>query len=157
MTKRSENDTKKANITIIFQIIKEIIKNACVIFTVIIFFIGILGYTLLLTGTMNTDAVFMSFVYAFVIAASHQIFKIKVLPNVSKHIMFFALVYIGFMFMYMPIVNRNMNPQSTLYLTISFIIIYLIGFGIVYLIKHVIQSKREKKQVYENQFDKLKK
>lgn len=157
MTKDAEDEMKKINISIILKIVKEIMKNACIIFTAMIFFVAILGYTVLLSETMNTYTVLISFVYAIVISASYKIFAIKVLPDVSKHIMFFALVYIGFIFMYMPAVNKNMNPNSTLYLTVGFVVIYLIGFGIVQLTKQIIRNKNDKKQTYENQFDKLKK
>jgi len=147
----------KINTKSILQIIKEIIKNACVIFAAMVFFIGMVGYNLLFTSTMNTGAVFMSFAYALLIAAAYKIFAIKILPVVSQHIIFFALIYIGFMFMYMPSVNQNITPQTTLYLTVGFVVVYFICLVVVQFIKYVIRSRNDKKQIYEDQFDKLKK
>ena len=143
---------KKINIKSILQVIKDIIKNGCVIFTAILFFIGTIGYLLAIPSEFTTEAVFMSFAYGVIIAAAYKVFSIKILPKISQHILFFALVYIGFMFVYMPTVNKNMTPQTTLYLTIAYVVVYLLCFGVVQFIKFLIRRRREKKQDYETQF-----
>ena len=147
---------KKINVSLIFRILREIVKNASVIFVVVVFTFGAIG-SFLGQSVMTIIAVYMCFIYALLIAASYKVYAIKVLPIISKHILFFALMYIGFIFIFMPTVNTNISSQTTLYLTVAYIVIYLICFGIVQFIKYIIRGRIEKKQNYENQFNKLKK
>jgi CDP-diglyceride synthetase len=141
----------KINIKQITGAVKEIIKNSCVIFAVLTFFIGLLGYFIGET-TMKTQAVFIGIIYALLIAASYKVFAIKAIPAISRHIIFFALMYVSFMFVYMPFVHENINAQTTLYLTIVFIAAYLVCFGVVQTVKYITRNARNKKEKYEKQF-----
>jgi hypothetical protein len=95
---------------------------------------------------------FMIALAALAAGISVQVYKIKKLPVISRHIAFFILLYLSFLLIFIPMSEHAPNENTTFYLSVAFIVIYLIVFGIVMGIKSVINSVRNKKLDYEKQF-----
>ena len=156
---------KKINIRNIFKIIKDAVTKACVYFTAIIILFNIIGkfggdssFALNILGTLyiyGDFAVNFCFMLAFasIIAGfSAQIFKIEKLPGMSRHILFFILLYIDFILILIPFSSHNVSQDSTLLLSVAFAVIYLVILGIVMGIKAIVKSAKNKKSDYEKQF-----
>ena len=161
---------KKENV---LKIIKDIFIKACIYFTcmpIVLAFIGALvtkivdpnslaspDFALAVYGFFNNPeflygTYFMFALTALAAGASVQIFRIKKLPAASLHIAFFILLYLDFLLIFIPLSPYSITSGSTLYLSVIFIVIYLIVLGIVMGIKAAVNSGKNKKLDYENQF-----
>jgi len=156
---------KKINISDIKKIIKSILIQTCIYFTGIIILLNIMGkflnntyFALNILGTLYLYDEF-AINYCFMIAlvslwagAAAQIFKVQKLPAVSRHIIFFILLYLDFLLIILPLSSYTVNQDSTLLLSVAFTVVYLVIFGIIMGIKAIINSAKNKKLSYEKQF-----
>jgi hypothetical protein len=136
---------------IIIEITKDILLKTCIYFTFL---------TLILTAggfILNVDTFAPKFCFMFILAAlgagiAVQIFKIEKFPMASRHIAFFILLYLDFLLIFIPLSEYTPNQNTTLYLSIIFIILYLVIFGIIMGIKSIVNSFRNKNLKYDKQF-----
>lgn len=164
---------KKENV---LKLIKDILTKACIYFTCMPLFMAALAALvnkIVVPADTSTD--FSLAIYGFVnnpdflygtylvfactalgAAAAVQVYKIKKLPSASRHILFFVLLYLVLLLIFIPLSPYKLTSVSTLYLSVVFIIIYLIVFGIIMGVKAIINSSKNKKLKYENQFDEVK-
>jgi len=149
----------------VLDIIKDIFIKACVYFTVMILSMNVIGLFLGATSfAQNILGVFhlhdqfaQSFIFIFILASvfaggSVQVFKIKKLPVISRHIAFFILLYLDFLLVIVPFGNYSVNQGTTLLLSVAFIVIYFVVLGIIAGIKAIINSAGNKNLKYEKQF-----
>jgi len=142
---------KKINIRYILSIIKDILTKTCIYFAVLIF-----GVTLIaapFNRNLNPVTCFMFALASLGAGIAVQVFKIKQIPVVSRHIAFCILLYLDFILIVIP--SSGYNPQrsdATLLLSVCFIVIYFIIFGIIMGIKAIINAVRNKNLKYEEQF-----
>jgi len=141
---------KKINIKNISDIIKDVLTKACIYFSVMI--LMIITVSVFLNTPLRADTCFMFALAALSAGISVQVFKIKKLPVISRHIAFFILLYLSFLLIFIPLSDYTVNPNTTFYLSIAFIVIYFIIFGIIAGIKAIITSVRNKNLEYEKQF-----
>jgi hypothetical protein len=132
------------------KIIKDILTKTCVYYTFV---------TLAVTAVASFFSlpVYPGAYLVFALAAlgagvSVQIFKIEKLPAVSKHIAFFILIYLNFLLVVLPMSEYQMRQSSVLLLSVAFITIYIVIFGIFLFVKFIVGSIKNKKLKYENQF-----
>jgi len=160
---------KKINYKMILSIIKDMFIKMSIYFTIIVILLNILGkffennyFALNILGVLHMyDKTAPSFTFMLILASliagiAVQIFKIEKLPSISKHIIFFILLYLDFLLIVIPLSKYNANQETTLLLSVAFIVIYLVIFGIIMGIKAIVNSNKNKKLKYENQFDKVK-
>ena len=160
---------KKENV---LNIIKDILIKTCIYFTCMPVAMALLAALVTRIVTPDTSSNDFSLaIYGFAnnpeflygtlkvliptalgAAISIQVYKIKKLPPASKHILFFILLYLDFLLIFIPLSSYKLTSVSTLYLSVIFIVIYFIVFGIITAIKSIINSNRNKKLKYENQF-----
>ncbi|MCL1859679.1 MAG: hypothetical protein FWF92_10670 [Oscillospiraceae bacterium] len=156
---------KKINVFDILKIIKDIFIKACIYFSAVIILFNILGkfmgntsFALNILGTFYIYDIFaLNFCFVLALAsilagAAAQVFKIKKLPLMSRHIAFFILLYLDFLLIIIPLSAYTVNQDSTLFLSVAFTVVYLIIFGIAMAIKAIINSAGNKKSDYEKQF-----
>ena len=155
----------------ILSAVKDALVKACIYFTVMPVFLGILAsllnklmadpisypdYALAVLGfvdhAFNSGTYFPFVLTALGAGAAVQVFKIEKLPRASRHIAFFILIYLDFILVFMPLSSYTVNQNTTLLLSAAFMIIYLLVFGISAAAKAVIKSAKNKKQNYEKQF-----
>ena len=159
---------KKENV---LSIIKDILIKTCIYFTVIPLVLAVIAsfvnrvanpvaspdFTLAALGFINSvfhsGTYFMYIAAALIAGAAVQIFKVEKLPAASLNIAFFILLYLDFILVFIPLSPYSVTPGSTLYLSIAFIVIYLVVFGIVAGVKAILNSAKNKKLKYENQFE----
>jgi len=165
------NNTKKENV---LNIIKDILLKSCVYFAVmpiaLAFTGGLVNYFIVIDPNASPDFIMAvygfynnpNFLYGtylmFALAAlwagaAAQVFKIKKIPEASLHIAFFILIYLDFLLIFIPFSPYTLASGSTLYLSIAFIVIYLIIFGIVAAVKKFRAALKEKKSGYKKQFE----
>ena len=138
----------------IFNIVKDVLIKACVYFSLMILVITAIGAPF--NQNLNTATCFMFALAAFGAGASAQIFKIDKLPAPSRHIAFFICLYFVFIFIVLPFSGYSpTRSDSTLLMSVAFIIIYLIILGIAVGIKAINNAVKNKKLKYENQFNKF--
>ena len=138
----------------ILEIIKDILTKSCIYFTVMIL-IMVTAATFF-NLDLNPAIYLMFALSAFGAGMAVQIFRIEKIPAASRHIAFFILLYLDFLLIFIPLSKYSANQTTTLYLSVIFIIIYLVVFGIITGIKAIVNSNRNKKLKYENQFDEIK-
>ena len=156
---------KKINIKTIFDITKDILAKTCIYFSCAVILLNIAGKffnnttfaqnilgTLYLYDAFAQSFVYMLFLASFFAGAAAQIFKIKKLPAISRHIAFFILLYLDFLLVIIPFSNYTITNDGILLLSVAFVIIYLIIFGIVMGIRAIINYVRNKNLKYEKQF-----
>ena len=145
---------------IALDILKDAVIKACVCFTSIIIIINIISVPLStqrvglqlnmhVEGWLTSSLVFMFALASFLIGAAAQVFKIAKLPKFSRQIIFFILSYGIFIIIVIPMSNHQISPDSTLLLSVAFIIIYLVIFGIRAGIRAALRSAANKKSDYE--------
>ena len=145
---------KKINVFDVLKILKDIFIKTCVYFTFMT--LGITAVASFLNLTLNSDTYLMFALSALGAGTAVQIFKIEILPAVSRHIAFFILLYLDFLLIFIPLSKYTTTANTTFYLSIIFIVFYLIIFGIVMGISAVINSVRNKNLKYEKQFKSVK-
>ena len=81
------------------------------------------------------------------------------MPAVSRHIAFFILLYLDFILVFIalrlifiPWSEYRLSSSSTLYLSVTFIAVYLVIFGIYMGSKAAVNSVKNKKLEYVKQF-----
>ena len=152
---------------IVKAILTDIIRKTCRYFTVaILVYNAILaslhtGVAITLIGAAinvranMTPSIVLVFILASLFAAiSTQIFKITKIPVFARHLGFFILVYGTFIFAVVPLSPGPVRPQTTLMLSIIFIVVYLVIFSIYMGIKAIISSRRNKKSEYKEVYKK---
>ena len=161
---------KKINISDILKITKDIFAKTCIYFSIIVILFNILGkflqntsFALNVFGALYTydplaqNFAFMLLFASFFAGTAFQVFKIKKLPAISRHIAFFVLLYIDFILIVLFFTSYQPTGQdATLLLSVAFITIYLVILGIVMGIKAIINVIRNSNLKYENQFKNLK-
>ena len=153
------------NVLNITNITKDIFTKACIYFSVMILSMNIIGIFLSATSfAQNILGVFhlhdqfaQNFIFIFMLASvfaggAVQVFKIKKLPVFSRHIAFFILLYLIFLLVIVPFGNYSVNQGTTLLLSVAFIVIYFVVFGMTAGIKAIINSAKNKNLKYEKQF-----
>jgi len=152
----------KIKITDVFNIIKDILIKSCIYFTLIMI-VFIIGGPIFAQGGIGFIDMLAFILSALFAGLAVQVYKIKKIPAISRHIMFFILLYIDFLFatvifrmILMPWNDQILKSGSTLLLSACFIAIYLVIFGIVMGIKAIINSKKNKNLEYEKQFKNVK-
>ena len=148
---------KKTIISYIPAIIKDMLIKACIYFSAMTIIATVVCTFII---TLDVFAPSMCFIFAWVsliAGAAAQIYRIKKLPAISRHIAFFILIYLDFIFMILlwtsnEISSYSMTSNSLLYLSVVFIAIYFVIFGIVMGIKAIVNSAKNKKLEYEKQF-----
>ena len=141
----------------VLAIVKDSLTKACVCFTVSILIFNIVGAALFLNVQMSwlTPSLFFMFALAsFLAGIAAQVFKITKIPAFSRHISFFILIYAIFFIVAVPLSNHSAREDTTLVLSVAFIAIYLVIFGIYMGIKSAVKavhnSKLKYEQVYKN-------
>ena len=135
----------------IINIIKDILIKSCIYFTAVT--IAFTFIALLIAQDIFTPYTCYMFALAALGAGiAVQVFKIKQLPAVSRHIAFFILLYLDFIIVVILIKKYAASPNTTFYLSVLFVVVYLAVLGIVTGIKAAVNSARNKKSKYEKQF-----
>ena len=134
----------------IINIIKDIFIKACIYFTIVTLFFNILAW--FLNQILNYGIYFMFFLASLGAGVFVQIFKVEKIPSSSRHILFFILLYLDFLLICVPLSKYTATQSTTLYLSVIFIVLYLVIFGIYAGIKAIINSVKNKKLKYDNQF-----
>lgn len=161
---------KKIKISDVLNITKDILTKTCIYFSGIILLFNILGkffgttsFALNTLGVLHRynaaapSFVFMFLFVSFFAGAAAQVYKITKLPALSRHIAFFILLYIDFMLIVLLFSNYTPTHQNyTFLLSVTFIAIYLVIFGIVMGIKTIINYMKNKNLKYEKQFKNVK-
>ena len=156
----------KKNISYILSIIKDAFVKACIFFTAIIILFNLLGKfmgntsfamnilgTLYIYDTFAINFCFMLVLASFLAGASAQIFRIKKLPALSLHIVFFILLYLDLMLVIVPFSRYSMvNQNAILLLSVAFFVVYAVVLGIIMGIKAIVNASKNKKSNYEKQF-----
>ena len=148
-------------------ILKDILIKACVYFTGMIIIINLISVPLSrqdvglqlglhVEGWLTASLIFMFALAAFLVGAAAQVHKITKIPALSRHIVFFILNYAIFLTVVLPMSNHQLSPDSTLLLSVAFIIIYLIILGIYTGIKSALKSADNKKSDYDGVFKNVK-
>jgi len=141
-------------------ILKDSLIKACVCFTVMILIMNIIALHLAtsafsvrlglnITGWLTTSLLFMFALASFLAGAAAQVHKITKIPAFSRHIIHFILNYGIFFIVIIPMSNHPINSGTTLFLSVVFIAIYLVIFGIYAGIKAIINRSRNKKLKYD--------
>jgi len=144
---------KKINVNYIFTIIKDILTKACIFFTIMTIILTIIAQFLNMTFNSGT---YLMFVFSALGAgAAVQIFRVEKIPKASRHIAFFILLYFDFLLIFIPLSSYTATQSTTLYLSVIFIIAYLVIFGIIAGIKAIMNAVRNKKLKYDKQFENL--
>ena len=152
-------------ILIILAVLKDILQKACIYFTSLILIFNIISVPLAATQTgaqlrLNVDGwltptlIFMFALASFLAGAATQVYKITKIPVFSRHIIFFILSYGIFIAIVIPMSNHQINQGTTLMLSVAFIIIYLVIFGIYMGIKAAVKSVNNKKLEYNGVYKK---
>jgi len=142
---------KKIKISDIFKIIKDILTKTCIYYTVIT--LGITVAAWFFNLGLHSSSYFIFALASLGAGAAVQVYKIRKLPAASRHIAFFILMYVDFLLMiFIPLSQHTVTPNTTFYLSISFIVIYLVVFGIVMGIRAVVNNIANKKLHYDKQF-----
>ena len=143
----------KIKIADIFKIIKDIFTKACVYFSILVIGITAICRILFLNEEVFAPGLCLMFALTALGAGiAVQIFKIKKMPAVTRHIAFFILLYLDFWLVFIPLSKYSLNPNSTFYLSIIFIVLYLVVLGVFMGIKAVVNSIKNSKTNYDKQF-----
>ena len=154
-------------ILIILAVLKDILQKACIYFTSLILIFNIISVPLAATQTgaqlrLNVDGwltptlIFMFALASFLAGAATQVYKITKVPVFSRHIIFFILSYGVFIAVVIPMSNHQINQGTTLLLSVAFIILYLVIFGIYMGIKAALKSANNKKLEYDGVYKNVK-
>lgn len=114
----------------ILNIIAGIIKRACVIFTFAILAVNLVGNRIFAFETFEYDRIYITFLFALIMAVLIMVYKIELLPKYIRHILFFLLFYASFMFVYIPGVMTSISSRSSIYLTFIFALVYAVCFTV---------------------------
>ena len=142
----------------ISAIIKDVFLKACVCFTVLVILLNmtavwlrdtVAGASLDLEGFFTPSMCFMFAFVSFLAGISAQVFKITKIPAFSRHIAFFILLYATFFIVVIPLSNHSANQGTTLLLSVTFILVYLVAFGIFIGIKSALGAVRNSKLKYD--------
>ena len=153
------------------QILKAILKDTaiktCRYFTVTVLVynailaslhtgiaVTLLGAAVNVRANMTPRIVLVFIVAAFFAAVSTQIFKLTKIPVFARHLGFFILIYATFIFAVLPLSPGPINPQATLMLSIIFIVVYLLVFGVYMGIKSISNARRNRKTEYKEIYKK---
>ena len=152
---------------IVKAILKDILGKTCRYFTITILVynailaslhtnvaVTIVGAAINVRTNMTPSIVLVFILASFFAAVSTQIFKITKIPVFARHIGFFILIYATFIFAVLPLSPGQVRPQTTLMLSIIFIVVYLLIFGIYMGMKSIITARRNKKSEYKEIYKK---
>ena len=152
---------------IVKEILTDIIRKTCRYFTITVLIynailaslhtgvaVTLIGAAVNVRTNMSPTIVLVFILASFFAAISTQIFKITKIPVFARHLGFFILIYATFIFAVVPLSPGTMRPQTTLMLSIIFIVVYLVIFGIYMGIKAIINSRRNKKLEYKEVYKK---
>jgi len=154
-------------VSAILIILKDALIKACIYFTSLIIILNIISVPLSayavglrlnfhVEGWLTAALIFMFALAAFLSGAAAQVHKITKIPAFSRHIVFFILNYGIFLIVILPMSNHRISPDTTLLLSVAFIIIYLVIFGIYMGIKSAVKSARNKKLKYDEVYKNVK-
>ena len=155
----------KLSVTTVISVIKDVIRKASLYFTLIVILLNILGgvfgsteFALNILGTMHRLSFARNFVFTIGFASlgagiAAQIFRLTKIPAFSRHIAFFILMYANFFLIMLPLSDHAPNEGTTLYLSIVFIIIYLIIFGAYMGARSAVNAARNRKSSYNKMFE----
>ncbi|MCL2096495.1 MAG: hypothetical protein FWH10_06280 [Oscillospiraceae bacterium] len=138
------------NIKNILNITKDVLTKACIYFTAMI--LVIISVSRFLNTPLRADTCFMFALASLGAGISVQVFKLKKLNLISRHTAFFILLYLCFLLVFIPLSQYTMEPNSVLYLSTAFVIIYAVILGIVTGIKAIVNSVKNKRLKYDSQF-----
>lgn len=132
----------------------NVLKNSCVIFTVIVFGFYILGNALESSEQVLTLInMFYLFLFSVWFALSNLLFKSKKLNTILSVFLHFLSTNFGFffIFVYLPGNLNNKSRAFVLVLTFAFIYILIasIGLGISTLMNKKNNETEEYKPIYE--------
>ena len=144
---------RKINIKDIKDITKDCLTKACIYFSVIT--LGITSIATFLNLYLHPDTYLMLALASLGAGIAAQIFKVKKLPATGRHIAFFILLYLDFWLVVIPLSQYTATANSTLYLSLAFIVIYFVFLGIYMATRAVINSVRNKKSDYARQFENI--
>ena len=137
----------------VFSILKDIFVKTCVYFTFMALAMNSVAW--FFNQVLNYSAYFMLFAAALWAGAASQIYKIKKLPKISRHIAFFILLYLDFLLIFMPLSSYTVTQNTTLVLSLAFVFIYLVAFGATMGIKAIVRLVKNRRSAYEKQFKNL--
>jgi hypothetical protein len=118
--------------------------------------VTLIGATFNITNSMRPIIVLIFAAASLFAGLATQVFKITKIPVFSRHIAFFIIIYFTFIFVVIPLSPGQTSPSATFILSIAFIIIYLIIFGIYMGIKAVKNTMQNKKSDYEEVYKEAK-
>ncbi len=129
----------------------QIFKNACVIFTAIIF-IYLIGLTYMSSKIQDITTIVFLFVFSLVISLINEIFFVKNLSLIVKLIIhFFAIVAV--LLTTLGVSGKFAeNGFAILILTFAFAVVYWIGATVALIVNSVLNKKKNKEQKYETMF-----
>ena len=135
------------------KIIKDILNKTCIYYPLVT--LGVAAIATFFSLPLYSGAYLVFALASLGAGISVQIFKIGKLPSASKHIAFFILLYLNFLLIVLPLSEHQIRQNSILLLSVAFIVIYLVVFGVIMLVKSIAGSIKNKKLKYEKQFKKL--
>ena len=141
----------KTKLKTIVPVVKDALMKACIYYTLMT--LVITSVTWFLNQRLYPGSYFAFGLAALGAGMAVQIFKIEKLPLASRHIAFFILLYIDFLLMvFNPLRQYTAGTNTTFYLSVGFVVVYLVLFGMIMGIKAVINAFRNTRATYEKQF-----
>ena len=137
----------------VFSILKDIFVKMCVYFTFMALAMNSVAW--FFNQVLNYSAYFMLVASALWAGAASQVYKIQKLPQISRHIAFFILLYLDFLLIFMPLSSYTVTQNTTLVLSAAFVVAYLIIFGLVMGTRAIVRLVKNRRSAYEKQFKNL--
>lgn len=138
----------------VVKIIKDVFTKMCIYFTILILCLTVVAAYL--SMTLPPETYFMFALASLGAGIAVQVFKITKIPAVSRHIAFFVLLYLDFFLVFIPLSNYTNTNNTTLYLSVIFIAVYAVIFGITIGIKSAVNASKNKRLQYDKQFKDVK-
>ncbi len=138
--------------------VSTVFKNACVIFTFVVFafyIMGVIAANALQTLTLSRMA--LVFLFSFWFAVCNKFLKFKALNVVLRIALHFASTTFGFYVIFLLIPGYTKNQSSSFALMIAFVLVYAIVTAAYVLIRSAINKKNKQDEEYNSIYNKKQK
>lgn len=130
----------------------NVLKNACLLFTLIAMVIATPARFII--GSQSSNFLFI-ITFCIIFSLSGYIFKIRSLPNATLVIFHFLSTYAAFALIFLILGQMISSSRSIIFLSFAYAAVYAVGGGLYLLLKKLIFGKKKDNGEYISQFEKI--
>lgn len=135
----------------ILSSIKRVLTQGCVIFTIFMLFVFVIGSAVPdFGGAIDLKNVLVILLFALVYAAANLLLHIERLAIILRILLHYAATLVGFYFVFVLIAAKATAPSAIFVMILFYTVLYAILMGVYQVLFHaIVHRKAEKEQSYE--------